>query len=172
MHDTVYVPHERYRALRFGMTRAEANALLGEPTRTDRAVDGPVIFPEHVPLMRNVVYHDYQPYRPYHAEPVSLTFDEDRLVEIFLNDSVDPLPFEDLDLFGRDRKGISQALFDREEEPYGNREKGFFPSLGLVVPWPHFWKQYKGGYVIMVDSQFVLDRLDFYSLDPIDAPLK
>ena len=99
-------------------------------------------------------------------------FHKDRLVKIHVQDAKIPLLFKDIPLFGTDRKQIDAQLFALDDDLYGNREKGFYGTLGLIVPWPYFWKKYKGGYIEFVDSEFIFDRLDFFVLDPLDAPLK
>lgn len=171
MNDPVFSPGKYYRDLLFGMSRGEAELYLGKPTATRRLIDRPAIFPEDEAVVRDVVDYDYAKYKPYHDKEVSLTFLKDRLVEIYLTDSVEPFMLLDVNLFDKkNRKAISQRLFDAERTPYAKRENGFFPTLGVIVPWPSFWKQYKSGYVSLVDPAFMLARLDFYGYEPVDAP--
>ena len=171
MNDPVFSPGKHYRDLHFGMSRAEAEIYVGQPTTVSKMIDEQAIFPEDEAAVKDVIAYDYEKYRPHHEKEVSLTFLKDRLVEIHLNDSVEPLMLLDLNLFDKkNRKAISQCLFDAERTPYGTRENGFFPKLGVIVPWPGFWKRYKSGYVSLVDPAFILARLDFYGYELIDAP--
>jgi hypothetical protein len=74
-------------------------------------------------------------------------------------------------LFGKNRKEVTQRLFEAERVVYGKRENGFFPSLGVIVPWPGFWKRYNSGYIALVEPAFVLERLDFNGYEVVQAPL-
>lgn len=172
MSDTIFDPGKHYRDLHFGMSRNEAELHVGRPTDVARMIDQPAIFPEDEAAAQDVVEYSYAGYPPYHATEVSLTFLKDRLVEISLTDAAEPIMLHGVDLFGKQRKVVSQTLFDLEPKPYGKRESGFFPSVGVVVPWPGYWREYGGsGYIELVEPTFLLERLDFYCFDPIDAPL-
>lgn len=172
MNDPIFSPGKYYRDLRFGMSRADAEEYVGQPTKTVRMIDEPAIFPEDEAAVKGVVEYDYASYLPHHKEEISLTFLHDRLVEIRLTDTVEPFMLLDVSLLGKNsRKEVTQRLFEADAVVYGTGASGFFPSLGVVVPWPGFWKEYKSGYIVLVDSAFVLKRLDFYGYEVIQAPL-
>lgn len=172
MNDEVFTPQVGYRDLKFGMTSSEAVALLGPHTQMTNIWEEFDYDPEDLAAAQDVVMYSFENYPPHHDEELSLYFHKDRLVRIHIQDTKAPLLFRDIPLFGKDRKEIDAQLFALDDDLYGNREKGFYGTLGLIVPWPHFWKQYGGGYISFVDSEFIFDRLDFYLFDPLDAPLK
>lgn len=172
MPDEGFEPQRGYRALRFGMSPTAAEGVLGPAVRTRRAVDIPHLLPEEEDLAKNVVSHDFDGYRPYHDKEVSLTFENDRLVSIFLNDAAEPVVFRGMNLFGDDRTEVARKLFEMDDDLYGNREAGFFGELGIVISWASFIKKYGTGYVEFVDSEYVFERLDFLTYDQIDEPLR
>ncbi|MFQ6554315.1 hypothetical protein AAD018_018385 [Aestuariibius insulae] len=172
MAEDAFISQVGYRALRFGMSKAEAENVLGDAISVTRPIDRREVDPEDMPIIKDVVECDYAPYRPYHDRGIGLTFHKDRLVKVFIDDSTEPLMFRGIDLFDRNRKKVMEALFELDDELYGDREAGFWAKLGIVAAWPSFWKRYKIGYVEFVDSEFVLELLDYYFFDDLDAPLK
>ena len=166
-----FIPQKSYRDLHFGMSPAEVETLLGPETRSTNLWEEFDHDPEDMEFVIGRVSKVYDGYPPYH-EIMELTFQDDRLVEIHIQDSKKPILFRGINLFSGDRQAVIDALFEMDQDLYGRREHGFFSKLGIVASWASKKKSSSIFYMQFVDSEDVLNRLDFDMLDPLDAPLK
>ena len=165
-----FIPQTGYRDLRFGMSSMEAAAFLGTETASTNLWEEFDYEPEELQYVQGRVDKVYAGYPPYH-DIAELTYQDDKLVGIHLRTSQQPVMFQGIDLFGNDRKAVIDRLFEIDEDLYGDRMVGFFAELGIVITWPSGKKQGRE-FIQFVDSEDVLNRLDFDMLDPLDAPLK
>ena len=165
-----FFPQERYRDLRFGMSPKDAAAFLGREVKSTNQWEEFDHDPEDMEFVIGRVSKVYDGYAPYH-NIMELTFQDNRLVAIHIQETCEPILFRGIDLFDKNRKSVIDALFAMDRNLYGRRENGFFGDLGIVASWPSK-KKSSIFYIQFVDSKDTFKRLEFKMFDPLDAPLK
>ncbi|WP_298294162.1 hypothetical protein [uncultured Litoreibacter sp.] len=161
--DFTYEPHVGYGPLKFGMSAKQIVDILGEPK--SEFVDADVLdmdlfdADEKALILTSkafnyddaVLDHDF----------LSVTFFQDKLVEIRIRVRGRDIPFGAENLMDNNRKDLMRRLAENETEIYANGASYFFPKAGLQTDDPKFWKS--RGTVDFVVGQYVLDRLDLDS---------
>lgn len=158
------LPNVGFGPLRFGMSRAEIEAVLGPPTHVGSPFEGIPLDRETARWVKGLRVMDYPRAKGATARP-QVTLDGDRAVAFTVFDKTGPLMVGEVDLFDPDREGLLKRLIAAEDKAFSNGEYVYFPKLGVQIPLARFRRRQP--YITLVTEAYERDRLAFNGLEPV-----
>ena len=134
--------------------------ILGEPENLfidEDVLDMHLFDPGEKALIISNTAYFYDGSVPDHAF-FSVTFFQEKLVEIRVRAKRREILFEGENLMDSDRKALMRRLAAKEDTIYANGPSYFFPRAGIQTDAPKFWAS--KGSVDFVVNQYVVDRFD------------
>lgn len=136
MTDLKYSPQIELGTFKFGMSREDVIGQLGSPQEEVLMADA-APWPDDV--LQYVSDRVVLTYRAGKSAYQEYLFFQGELVEIALHNATNPVEFDGIDLFGKDRMEVITGLVALEDLFFANSEDLWFPKSGIIFSVPDYW---------------------------------
>lgn len=157
-------PQVGYGPIKFGMSSAEVEQILGVPSKTEAAVPKGEKDEEEIEHYGNQHYSWYGENHTDSNLP-QITYADDKVIGITIFKQSGPLTYKGMDLHEfKKREEVLEVLAQGEDTYYYNEQFYFYPKSGLVIASPENMKRFF--FVELTLTQAMMPHLVYEMYEP------